>query len=132
MDDRLAVQDVMLRYAAGVDDRDFEAYAAVFTDDVEVVGFADEPIVGREAWVAFVKQALERFGATQHMLGPTLATVDGDRAHCRTDLQALHELASRPGGLFVLWATYETDMVRCDAGWKIVRHQLVRRAAREW
>lgn len=132
MDDRLAVQEVMLRYAAGVDERDFETYAAVFTEDVEVIGFDAGPIVGREAWVGYVKDALEHFDATQHMLGPTLASVDGDRAHCRTDLQALHERAGQTDGLFVLWATYETDMVRTTDGWKISRHRLVRRAAREW
>lgn len=132
MDDRVALQDVMLRYAAGVDDRDFEAYAAVFTEDVEVIGFDAEPIVGREAWMAFVKEALKHFAATQHMLGPTLASVAGDRAQCRTDLQAVHERTGRTAGLFVLWATYETDMLRTADGWKISRHRLIRRAAREW
>ena len=132
MDDRLEVQEVMLRYAAAVDDRDFEAYAAVFAEDVEVIGFHPEPIVGREAWVAYVKDALANFGATQHMLGPTLANVDGDRAQCRTDLQAVHELAGRTNGLFVLWATYDTDMLRTAGGWKIRCHRLIRRAAREW
>lgn len=132
MDDRTAVQDLMLRYAAGVDDRDFEAYGALFTDDVEALGFGDDPVVGRDAWVAFVRKALERFTATQHMLGPVLATIDGDRARCRTDLQALHVLAARPEGMWVLWATYRTDMVRTAQGWKISRHELVRRADREW
>ena len=38
MADRFAVQDVMQRYAAGVDDRDLEMYADCFAEDVEVVG----------------------------------------------------------------------------------------------
>jgi len=130
--DRIALQDVMLRYAAGVDERDFAMYDACFTDDVEVLGFAAETFRGRAAWVAYVKQALQRFGPTQHMLGPQLATVDGDRAHCRTDVQALHYLKEPEGQILTLWATYESDMVRTPQGWKIVRHRLVPRGTRQW
>lgn len=129
--DRIALQDVMLRYAAGVDERDFVQYSSCFTEDVEVLGFGPEAFNGRDAWVAHARQALDAYGATQHLLGPMLATVDGDRAHCRTDVQALHAPKTRDGRLMMLWATYETDMIRTADGWKIHRHQLVRRAMRE-
>jgi len=125
--DRIAVQDVMLRYAAGVDERDMDLYRGCFADDVVVVGMAPEPVRGADAWMAFVTNALERYGATQHMLGPTLATVRGDEASARTDVQALHVLKDAPGTIFTLWATYKTDMRRIDGAWKIVRHELVSR-----
>ena len=35
--DRIALQDVMLKYAAGVDERDFDLYASCFLENVEVV-----------------------------------------------------------------------------------------------
>lgn len=129
--DRIALQDVMLRYAQGCDEKDFDLYRSCFADEVEVSGMAEETISGLDPWMAFVKQALtERFGSTQHMLGPQLATVDGDTAHCRTDVQALHELKASPGALFILWATYETEMQRREGQWKIVRHRLVTRSSR--
>ena len=130
--DRIAMQDLLLRYAAGVDERDFAMYESCFAENVEVLGFGPDPFHGRTAWVAYVKNALERFGPTQHMLGPQLATVDGDRAHCRTDVQALHYLKEPEGQILTLWATYESDMVRTAAGWKIVRHRLVSRGTRVW
>jgi ketosteroid isomerase-like protein len=130
--DRIALQDVMLRYAAGVDERDFEMYRSCFTDDVEVLGFGAETVHGREAWIAYVRKALERFGATQHMLGPQLARVQGDRAQCRTDVQALHYLKEPEGQILTLWATYETEMMRTPDGWKISRHRLVPRGTRQW
>ena len=40
--DRIKVQDVMLRYAATVDEKDYEGYKALFTEDVKVVGFGSE------------------------------------------------------------------------------------------
>ena len=128
--DRIALMDVMSKYAKGVDERDLALYRSVFADDVEVIGFGAETIRGGDAWTAFVAKALEAYGATQHMLGPQLATVEGDSAQCRTDVQALHYLKDRPDTTLTLWATYETDMKRIDGAWKIKRHKLVSRGTR--
>ena len=57
--DRIALQDVMLKYAAGVDERDFALYRSCFADDVEVVGFGEQTVRGADAWLDFVKTALE-------------------------------------------------------------------------
>ena len=129
--DRIALQDVMLKYAAGVDERDFDLYASCFMDNVEILDFGESTINGRDNWVAFVKEALNAYGPTQHMLGPQFATIDGDEAHCRTDVQALHYLKEPEGEILTLWATYETDMKRVNGGWKISRHRLVSRGIRQ-
>lgn len=126
--DRIALQDVMLRYTTGIDERDMDLYRSCFLDDVEVVGMADKPIHGLDAWIAFVDKALSRYGPTQHMLGPQLATIDGDTAVTRSDVQALHTLKEPAGKILTLWATYRTDMQRVNGEWKISRHELVRRA----
>lgn len=128
--DRIALMDVMLNYAKGVDERDLDLYRSCFADDVEVVGFGAETYHGGDEWTAYVIQALEQFGATQHMLGPQLATIDGDTAHCRTDVQALHYMKDTPDTTLTLWATYETDMKRIDGTWKITRHELKPRGTR--
>ena len=128
--DRIALQDVMLKYAAGVDERDMDLYRSCFTDDVEVLDFGDETVNGAEAWVDYVKTALEQYGPTQHMLGPQLATVNGDTAYTRSDLQALHYLKEAPTTTVTLWATYQSDMRRVHGEWKIFRHRLVPRGTR--
>lgn len=128
--DRIALQDVMLRYTQAVDERNEELYASCFADDVEVIGFGQETFHGLDAWMAYWRKALEPFGATQHMLSPQLATVDGDTARCRTDVQALHYLKEPEGTTLTLWATYEQEMARIDGEWKITRHGLVPRGTR--
>jgi hypothetical protein len=125
--DRFALQDVMLDYTSGVDERNFERYRACFADDAEILGFTPEPIVGGDAWLAFVVKALDAYAATQHLLGLQRATIDGDRAHARTDVQAQHFMKEPKGTTFTLWATYETDFVRTAGRWKIKRHRLVPR-----
>ena len=130
LEDRLAIQDVMTNYAAGVDDRDMAQYRRCFADDVEIVGFGGDAVVGADQWVAEVVEKLAAFGQTQHMLGPQLVQVDGDVATVRTDVQALHYLMDDPESTFTLWATYLTNMRREGAVWKIARHELVRRGTR--
>ena len=126
--DYIALQRVMSTYAAAVDERDRERYAGCFADDVEVVGFGDAHIRGIDDWLHYVWTALERYAATQHLLGPILATVEGDTAHTRSDVQAMHILADG-GARFTLWATYVTTMRREEDTWKIARHELVVRAS---
>ena len=130
-EDRIALQDVMLRYAAGVDDQDMEQYASCFHPDVEVHGMGPHGVVyGRDAWVAYVTEALDRYDATQHLLGPQLATIDGDTAKARTDVQALHCLAGQEDKTLTLWGTYLTELARIDGEWKITRHELVKRSSK--
>ena len=120
----------MLKYASGVDDRDMVRYRSCFADDVEILGFGETVINGGDAWTEYVTEALKAYNETQHMLGPQLATIDGDEAHCRTDVQALHYMKEQEGTTLTLWATYVTDMRRINEEWKIVRHRLVSRGTK--
>lgn len=122
--DRIALQDVMLQYAAAVDERDLERYRACFSDDVEVVGFGTQTYRGIDEWVNYVWGALKKYRTTQHMLGPMFADIEGNEARTRSDVQALHVLAE-DDSRFTLWATYKTTMRCIDNRWMISRHELV-------
>ncbi len=54
-DDRQRIQDLMLAYAAAVDDNDMAAYRDCFADDVEIVGFGESAVRGADQWVASVR-----------------------------------------------------------------------------
>ena len=130
-DDRHRIQDLMLAYAAAVDDNDMAAYRDCFDDNVEIVCFGESVIHGADQWVASVSSQLEAFSGTQHLLSPPLATLRGDRASARTDVQALHFLKTPAGGTFTLWATYLTDFIQTQDTWKIARHELVVRGTHQ-
>ncbi|MGV0033443.1 MAG: nuclear transport factor 2 family protein [Candidatus Azotimanducaceae bacterium WSBS_2022_MAG_OTU7] len=127
IEDRIAVQDVMLRYAASVDDKDYDGYRALFVEDVEVVGMGAEAMNGMATFYPWWKDAIDKYDATQHMLSPTLATISGDTAKTRTDVQATHYPKGDSVTTITLWATYKTDMRRVEGEWKISRHELVSR-----
>ena len=129
-DTRQALQDVMLDYATGVDERDFALYRSCFTDDAEIVGFGSDTVHGGDAWTDYVKTALDQFSSTQHMLGPMRVEMDGELAQCRSDVQAWHELRDPAGSTLTLWATYRSTM-RLEGGrYRICRHELVSRGRR--
>ncbi len=128
--DMFAVQQVLLRYAASIDDRQMEMYRSCFCDDVELRGFGKETVHGADAWLEYVQTELEAYSETQHMLGPPLVSIRGDEASCRTDVQALHCLREPAGEVFTLWAIYFTKLVRVRGQWKIKRHDLVPCTAR--
>lgn len=132
--DRSALQDVMLNYAAGVDDRDMKLYRSCFSDNAEVVGFGDKTFDRIDEWVDYVSNSLEQFSSTQHMLAPQLATIDagGEGAQTRNDVQALHYFKSpKDKEIFMLWGVYKTDMEKKSGKWKIVRHELILRGTKE-
>ena len=130
-DDHHRIQDLMLAYAAAVDDNDMASYRDCFDDNVEIVGFGESVVHGADQWVASVSSQLEAFSGTQHLLSPPLATLRGDRASARTDVQALHFLKTPAGGTFTLWATYLTDFIQTQDTWKIARHELVVRGTHQ-
>jgi ketosteroid isomerase-like protein len=126
LEDRLAIGDVIIRYADSIDQCDYDRYCTCFTDDVEVTGFSAGSIKGLAEYREWVSAARNKYGRTQHMIGNIQVTVNGDRGTLRSYVQATHELPSDPDHLFVLWAAYNDEMVRTKDGWKIARHELER------
>lgn len=122
--DRIELQDVMLKYAAGIDERHDQLLLSCFADDLVAPGFRQQAIKGVDAWMSFLREELEPFKSTQHMLGPVLATIEGDTARTRTDLQAMHVYKEPKGQIMLVWGNYNTGMVRRDGRWLIQRHEL--------
>ncbi len=126
LEDRLAIGEVIIRYADSIDQCDYDRYCTCFTDDVEVAGFSAGSIKGLAEYREWVSAARNKYGRTQHMIGNIQVTVNGDTGTLRSYVQATHELPSDPDHLFVLWAAYNDEMVRTNDGWKIKRHELER------
>lgn len=124
IEDRLAIGDVIIRYADSIDQCDYDRYCTCFTDDLVVTGFGPTPIEGLANYREWVSAARNKYGRTQHMIGNIQVTVNGDTGTLRSYVQATHELPSDPDHLFVLWAAYNDEMVRTKDGWKIKRHHL--------
>lgn len=124
--DRAAISDVVIRYATGVDRRDWPLYRSCFTDPVEIdfSSFSGQParVMPAEEWVAQVTAGLSGFDSTQHISANHVHTLSGDTARCVSYMQAAHFL-TEDGALrhWILYGYYTNSLVRGQDGWRIQR-----------
>ena len=122
--DRAAISDVQLRYATGVDMRDWPLYRSCFTDEIET-DFTSA--MGGQArrmkadhWIELVRRVISGLAATQHMITNHVITIDGDQATCVAYVQARHHLPNETGASDqVMFGYYTNGFVRTPDGWKI-------------
>jgi SnoaL-like domain len=131
---RQAVVDVVVRYATGVDRRDWTLYATCFTDPCL---FDFSSWTGRPAerfapavWAERVAGTNGKFDATQHLSSNHVVTFDGpDNATCISEMQAQHfferstmTALGQPDdavNFCTLGGHYTNHLVRGDGGWRI-------------
>ncbi|MFN0093656.1 MAG: nuclear transport factor 2 family protein [Dehalococcoidia bacterium] len=136
MDARLALHldkqdiiDSILRYASGIDMRDWELYRSAFTDEVEVDftswGGGEVRRLSGDAWVAGVRSTLAGFDGTQHTLTNFVVEVRGDEATAVVYMSAQHYLPNDKGdSTLTIGGYYTHELVRCPSDWKIRRAKL--------
>ena len=127
--DRQAISDTVIRYATGIDMRDWEAYRSCFTDEVDIDftswGGGEPQTMRGDDWAAGVRAGLSGFSATQHISTNHVITLDGDEATCVSYMQAQHYLPNAEGdNTLTLGGYYTNNLVRTDDGWRIRRCQL--------
>jgi 3-phenylpropionate/cinnamic acid dioxygenase small subunit len=120
--DRLAISDVLIRYATALDGRDWELLASCFTDDA-TLDYDTSGTYGREAFVEHCKAGLARMKATQHCVTNHVISTDGDRAHSTSYVIAQHVRDN--GVTFTLGGTYTDDLVRAGTEWRIASRRFV-------
>jgi hypothetical protein len=92
---RQAVIDVVVRYATGIDRRDWTRYQSCFTDPCrfDFSSFSGRPAADMAAadWVAAVRSVNGNFDATQHLSTNHVVTFEGpNEATCVSEMQAQH------------------------------------------
>jgi hypothetical protein len=122
--DRLAVQDVVVRYFELVDAKDWDGMDEVFTEDTTARWTPTVLMEGRASIV----------GALQHMIGTDeivtyhhvasmTPRVDGDRAEVTARARAMHYgVGPRTGKFYESLGVQPTQLVRTPQGWRITHH----------
>jgi 3-phenylpropionate/cinnamic acid dioxygenase small subunit len=121
-EDRQDISDVLVRYATGIDRRDWTLFRTVFTGDCQLdygeIGTFD----GVDAVTDFMEKAHAMAGHTMHRLTNMVITVDGDRAAARTYIDGLIMMADNKSGVSAI-GYYDDEIVRTGDGWRIARRQ---------
>ncbi|BBZ36143.1 nuclear transport factor 2 family protein [Mycolicibacterium confluentis] len=121
-DDRQDISDVLIRYATGIDRRDWPLFRTVFTTDCELDYGEIGTFHGVDAVTEFMEQAHAMAGQTLHRLSNMAITVAGDTAEARTYIDGLILAPDGQSGVNAV-GVYDDDLVRTGDGWRIARRR---------
>src|SRR3954471_3873877 len=119
LSDRDQITAVLVRYATGIDSRDWPLFRTCFTPDVHAdygdIGVWD----GVDAITEYMATVHADMPATNHMLSNVTIDLDGDRASTVTYVHAVLLLSRDPQHAVDAVGTYRDEFVRTDDGWRI-------------
>ncbi len=119
-EDRADIVDVLVRYATGIDRRDWPLFRTVFTDDCVLDYGEIGTWNGVDAVTEFMDQSHAMAGHTMHRLSNHAITVDGDTAVARTYIDGLIMAQDNNSGVNAI-GFYDDELVRTTDGWRIAR-----------
>jgi 3-phenylpropionate/cinnamic acid dioxygenase small subunit len=121
-EDRQDISDLLVRYATGIDRRDWPLFRTVFTDDCELDYGEIGAWKGLDAVSDFMEQTHALLGHTMHRLSNMVITVDGNQAVARTYLDGLMMAPDNKSGVNAL-GFYDDEIVRTADGWRVARRR---------
>ena len=123
LSDRLEIDDLLTRYATGVERRDWDLWESCFTEDAQIDYSAFGGIRGGVKEVrAWLEKTMPIFVMSQHMILNREVTLDGDRATSRAGFGNPMALPLDDGEnrlLFFEGGYYHDVLVRTAQGWRI-------------
>ena len=124
LEDRDAIRALLAEYRRALDEKDFEAYAALFGDDGEFV--TDGRRVRGRAEILAMLADLQAEGALsmkpgddRHLVANVEIAVDGDRATAHSTWVYLTREGEGPNVALV--GHYDDELRRTAAGWRFAR-----------
>ncbi|OBH83209.1 polyketide cyclase [Mycobacterium scrofulaceum] len=121
-EDRQDISELLVRYATGIDRRDWPLFRTVFTADCELDYGEIGSWTGVDAVAGFMEQVHALAGHTLHRLTNHAITVDGDKATARTYIDGLIMAADNNSGVNAI-GFYDDEIVRTADGWRIARRR---------
>jgi len=121
-DDKSQIAEVLIRYATGIDFKDWPLFRSCWTDDIDV----DYGDLGHFATADAITDLMTRIhdgmGQTYHRMSNLVINVDGDRATARSYVHAvLMAVPGDPNSWIEAIGHYDDGLVRTPGGWRIDR-----------
>jgi 3-phenylpropionate/cinnamic acid dioxygenase small subunit len=121
-EDRHEITDVLIRYATGIDTRDWPLFRTVFTDDCRLDYGEIGSWTGVDAVTDFMVAAHAAAGHTMHRITNPAVTVDGNTAQARAYVDALIMAPDNASGVNAV-GFYDDEFVRTAQGWRLHRRR---------
>lgn len=121
--DKLEIAEVLVRYATGIDQRDWKLFSSCFTEDVQ----ADYGDFGKWQSVSEITQFMEevhkQVGATLHRLSNIVIETEDTTATARSYVDALLMPINSGDKVNRGIGYYDDDLVKTPQGWKICKRR---------
>ena len=119
---RQDILDVLVRYATGIDSRDWELFRTCFTDDC-VADYGDIGTWnGAEEITAWMDQAHREAGYTLHRITNQAVVPEEDRVRARCYVDAIVMGADNLTGVRAV-GFYDDELLQTEHGWQIHRRR---------
>lgn len=122
MTEREDISELLVRYATGIDRRDWALFRTVFTEDCELDYGEIGSWTGVDEVTEFMEKVHAMAGHTLHRLSNQAITVNGETAVARTYVDALIMADDNQSGVNGI-GFYDDDIVRTANGWRIARRR---------
>ena len=122
LEDRAALDDLVVRYFLAADDDNMEGVGASFADDAIFASSGVVNATGRQGIVDFITASRAQMGLTVHMFNCALYTFDDDD-HAAGLVSAHLELVL-DGQLVFGAVRYQDAYVRTGEGWRIAQRDM--------
>jgi 3-phenylpropionate/cinnamic acid dioxygenase small subunit len=120
---RQDVAEVLVRYATGIDRRDWALFRTCFTEDCHADYGRDIGVFhGIDALTEFMAASHASMGHTLHRITNASVSTSGNGVVARSYVDAVLMAADRKSGLNAI-GYYDDELVRTDRGWKIARRR---------
>ena len=123
MTDEEAIRRLLARFIQLRDDKQFDAWSELFTDDA-VFTYGIVRLEGRQAIREHVASLLAR-DEGKHLCLNSVIDVDGDRAFVSSDFAKLDPAAGEAGFVIGTAGRYVDELVRIDRSWCIARRDVL-------
>ena len=119
--DRIDISDVLYRYASTIDEFDLDGLRSTLSDNLWAQYGNAEPVIGGDAVVAWIGEAIEPVIWQHHLLSVYHVEVDGDDAKALVYHTSHQVFRDEPESAKVLVGRYHNELRREAGGWKISR-----------
>ena len=122
--DRMEIVELVARCLIAVDDKDWDAVAACYTEDARIdYGGRIGPVDGAGKVAEVLRRTLETVDVTQHLVTNSVVRLDGDRA---THVAYVHAQHQRGDDFYTVGCRYDDRLIRTDEGWRLCHRVLHR------
>jgi hypothetical protein len=127
--DRLAINDLLIRYATAIDTKNWSQLETIFTADAVLDFSSTGGEVGTLVEIMpWLEDVLSNYPILQHFISNMTISLERETARSSCYVHAVHGSLSKDGlRLFSIGGQYIDDLVHTQSGWQISNRVLMSR-----